>query len=209
MWHSILCHDSSYVWDLVPAHLVIMFAPRFLTPKIRVWHSRSVDVVAAAPQPRRAVVAVPRSGVAAPRSVAVAPRSRGRVTACPYASNQQRTRGRGGGTSKDGDQGAARGARFERRHRRRGLRAATFACDIRTARVMTYICACVIDDVLQLLPPLIRVVFRLLCFMPTTCIIYAKIFTILCLNTEFVYQFTACMFFACTFKRQFLDLWCS
>jgi hypothetical protein len=27
MWHSILCHDSSYVWDLVPAHLVIMFAP--------------------------------------------------------------------------------------------------------------------------------------------------------------------------------------
>jgi hypothetical protein len=26
MWHSILCHDSSYVWDLVPAHLVIMFA---------------------------------------------------------------------------------------------------------------------------------------------------------------------------------------
>jgi hypothetical protein len=29
MWHSILCHDSSYVWDLVPAHLVIMFAPGF------------------------------------------------------------------------------------------------------------------------------------------------------------------------------------
>jgi hypothetical protein len=38
MWHSILCHDSSYVWDLVPAHLVIMFAPGFWTPKIRVWH---------------------------------------------------------------------------------------------------------------------------------------------------------------------------
>jgi hypothetical protein len=37
MWHSILCPDSSYVWDLVPAHLVIMFAPGFWTPKIRVW----------------------------------------------------------------------------------------------------------------------------------------------------------------------------
>jgi hypothetical protein len=41
MWHSILCHESSYVWDLVPAHLVIMFAPGFLTPKIQVWHSGS------------------------------------------------------------------------------------------------------------------------------------------------------------------------
>jgi hypothetical protein len=37
MWHSILCHDSSYVWDLVPAHLVIMFAPGFWNPKIRMW----------------------------------------------------------------------------------------------------------------------------------------------------------------------------
>jgi hypothetical protein len=37
MWHSILCHDSSYVWDLVPAHLVFMFAPGFWTPKTRVW----------------------------------------------------------------------------------------------------------------------------------------------------------------------------
>jgi hypothetical protein len=33
MWHSILCHDSSYVWDLVPAHLVIMFAPGLWTLK--------------------------------------------------------------------------------------------------------------------------------------------------------------------------------
>jgi hypothetical protein len=39
MWHSILCHDSSYVWDLVPAHLVIMFAPGSWCPKIRVWHT--------------------------------------------------------------------------------------------------------------------------------------------------------------------------
>jgi hypothetical protein len=40
MWHSILCHDSSYVWDLVPAHLVIMFAPGSWCPEIRVWHNR-------------------------------------------------------------------------------------------------------------------------------------------------------------------------
>ena len=37
MWHSILCHDSSFVWDLVPAHLVIMFAPGSWCPKTRVW----------------------------------------------------------------------------------------------------------------------------------------------------------------------------
>jgi hypothetical protein len=37
MWHSILCHDSSYVWDLVPAHLVIMFAPGSWCPETRVW----------------------------------------------------------------------------------------------------------------------------------------------------------------------------
>jgi hypothetical protein len=28
-----MCHDSSYVWDLVPAHLVIMFAPGSWCPK--------------------------------------------------------------------------------------------------------------------------------------------------------------------------------
>ena len=33
MWHSIMCHDSSYVWDLVLAHLVIMFAPGSWCPK--------------------------------------------------------------------------------------------------------------------------------------------------------------------------------
>jgi hypothetical protein len=41
MWHSILCHESSYVWDLVPAHLVIMFAPGSWCPEIRVWHRLS------------------------------------------------------------------------------------------------------------------------------------------------------------------------
>jgi hypothetical protein len=40
MWHSILCHESSYVWDLVPAHLVIMFAPGSWCPEIRVWQVR-------------------------------------------------------------------------------------------------------------------------------------------------------------------------
>jgi hypothetical protein len=38
IWHSILCHDSSYVWDLVPAHLVIMFAPVSWCSETRVWH---------------------------------------------------------------------------------------------------------------------------------------------------------------------------
>ena len=40
MWHSILCHYASYVWDLVPAHLVFMFAPGLWTPKTRVWQCR-------------------------------------------------------------------------------------------------------------------------------------------------------------------------
>jgi hypothetical protein len=42
MWHSILCHDSSYVRDLVPAHLVIMFAPGSWCPKTRVWQNPKV-----------------------------------------------------------------------------------------------------------------------------------------------------------------------
>jgi hypothetical protein len=45
-WHSFLYHYSSYVWGLVPAHLVIMFVPRFWSPNIRVWHKwyqRNVD----------------------------------------------------------------------------------------------------------------------------------------------------------------------
>jgi hypothetical protein len=33
MWHSFLYHESSYVWDLVPAHLVIMFAPGSWCPR--------------------------------------------------------------------------------------------------------------------------------------------------------------------------------
>jgi hypothetical protein len=45
--------------------------------------------------------------------------------------------------------------------------------------------------------------------MPTACTIYAKNYNILCLNSEFVHQFTACIFFACTLKMQFLNLCCS
>jgi hypothetical protein len=41
MWHSILCHDSSYVWNLVPTHLVMMFAPGSWCPETRVWHDCS------------------------------------------------------------------------------------------------------------------------------------------------------------------------
>jgi hypothetical protein len=37
MWRSILCHVLSYVWDLVLAHMVIMFAPGSWCPETRVW----------------------------------------------------------------------------------------------------------------------------------------------------------------------------
>jgi hypothetical protein len=84
---------------------------------------------------------------------------------------------RGGGTSKAGEQAApldvrvatvtheARGS-SERRHGRHEVRAAMIARDILrsgavwAARVTTYICACVIDDVLRPLPHPIRVCFR-------------------------------------------------
>jgi hypothetical protein len=54
--------------------------------------------------------------------------------------------------------GATRDTRFERRHRRREVRATTIARDIlrsgtiRTGRVTTSICSCVVDDVFQRLP---------------------------------------------------------
>jgi hypothetical protein len=44
MCHSILCHDSSYVWDLVLAHLVMMFTPGSWCPETRVWHDPSLRV---------------------------------------------------------------------------------------------------------------------------------------------------------------------
>jgi hypothetical protein len=68
-----------------------------------------VAAVAAAPRPRRAVVAVPRSGVEAvvPRSAAAAPRSRGRATIVPLCGQAAAFLGpRGGGTSTAGEQAA-------------------------------------------------------------------------------------------------------
>jgi hypothetical protein len=128
---------------------------------------------------------VPRSGV-----VAAVPRSRGRAIEGPLCGQAAASpKPRGGGTSKVGEQAtpvdvratATHEARCsgERRHGRREMRAAMIARDILQSGA---------------------VFFRLLCFMPTTCIIYAINCTILCLNTEFVYQFTAC-----TLERQFLD----
>jgi hypothetical protein len=151
--------------------------------------------VAATPLPRRAVAEVPRSGV-----VAAVPRSRGRATAGPLCGQAAASpKPRGGGTSKAGEQAtpvdvratatpvdvratATHEARCssKRRHGRREMRAAMISRDILRFDAVS---------------------FRLLCFMPTTCIIYAKNCTILCLNTEFVYRFTAC-----TLERQFLDL---
>jgi hypothetical protein len=61
---------------------------------------------------------------------------------------------------------AARGARFERRHGRREVRAPTIARDIilrssavRAARLTASICAYVVDDVLWQLPPSIVLSF--------------------------------------------------
>jgi hypothetical protein len=122
-------------------------------------------------------VAVPRSGV-----VVAAPRSKGRATAGPLCGQAAASpRPRGGGTSKAGEQVApldvrvatatheARGS-SERRHVRREVRAAMIARDnlrsgaVSAARVTTYICACVIDDVLRPLPHLIRVFFSIIMF---------------------------------------------
>jgi hypothetical protein len=68
-----------------------------------------VAAVAAAPRPRCAVAAVPRSGVeaAVPRSTAAAPRSRGRATAVPLCGQAAASPGpRGDGTSMAGEQAA-------------------------------------------------------------------------------------------------------
>jgi hypothetical protein len=173
------------------------------------------------------VAVVPRSGVVAavPRSAAAAPRSRGRATAGPLCGQAAASQGpRGGGTSKAGEQASpldvrvatvtheARGS-SEWRHGRREVRATMIARDILRSgavwatRVTTCICACVIDDVLRPLPHLIRVFFLIIMFYAYHMyIIYAKNCMILCLNTEFVYQFAACIFFACTLERQFLML---
>jgi hypothetical protein len=163
----------------------------------RVWRWRLPDSargggpaapVAVDPRPRRAVAAVPRSGVEA-----TVPRSRGRARASGGVPGTPRRRHFQGRRASDAPRcansdGDTRGVRFERRHRRCEVHAATIAHDIlrygavRVARMTTYICAYVVDDVLRWLP--LRFVFslRLLCFMHTTSIIYAKNCTILCLK---------------------------
>jgi hypothetical protein len=114
--------------------------------------------------------------------VAAAPRFRGRATArslCEQAAASPRLQG--GDTSKAGEQAVpidvriatvtheARGS-SERRHERREMRATMIVRDILrsgafwVARVTTYICACVIDDVLRPLPPSIRVFFSIIVF---------------------------------------------
>jgi hypothetical protein len=88
---------------------------------------------------------------------------------------------RGGGTSKADEQATpldvrvatttheARGS-SERGHGRHQVHAAMIARDILrsgavwAARVMNYICACIIDDVLRPLPHLIRVLFSIIVF---------------------------------------------
>jgi hypothetical protein len=90
-------------------------------------------------------------------------------------------RPRGGSTSKAGEQAAPVDVRVattthetrgssERRHGRREMRTAMITHDIlrsgavSAARVTTYICACVIDDVLRPLPPSICVFFSIIVF---------------------------------------------
>jgi hypothetical protein len=130
------------------------------------------------------VAEVPRSGVVAavPRSVAAGSRSRGRATAGPLCGQAAVSpRPRGGGTSKADEQAMPVDVRVatamhearcssELRHGRREMRAAMITRDILrsgtvwAARVTTYIYACVIDDVLRPLSPLIRVFFSIIVF---------------------------------------------
>jgi hypothetical protein len=116
------------------------------------------------------------------RSLVAAPRSRGRATARPLCGQATASlRPRGGGTSKADEQAApvdvrvatatheARGS-SERHHGRREMHAVMIARDILRSgavwatRVTTYICACIIDDVLRTLPSSIRVFFSIIVF---------------------------------------------
>jgi hypothetical protein len=136
------------------------------------------------------VAEVPRSGV-----VAAAPRSRGRATSGPLCGQAAASpRPRGGGTFKAGEQATPVDVRVATTTHEGRCSSERVTEDARCAQRWSRVTS---SDPAQFS-------FRLLCFMPTTCIIYAKNCTILCLNTEFVYQFTAC-----TLERQFLNLWCS
>jgi hypothetical protein len=130
--------------------------------------------VTATPLPRRAVAQIPRS--------ATGPLC-GQAAASPKL--------RGGGTSKAGEQATPVDVRVatathetrcssERRHRRHEMRATMITCDILRSGA---------------------IFFSIIVFYAYHMYYYAKNCTILCLNTEFVYQFTAC-----TLERQLLNL---
>jgi hypothetical protein len=109
-------------------------------------------------------------------------RTRGRVTAEPLCGQATASPGpQGGGTSKAGEQATPLDVRVatatheardssERRLGRREVRATMIARDILRSgavwavRVTTYICACVIDDVLRPLPHPIIVFFSIIVF---------------------------------------------
>jgi hypothetical protein len=133
--------------------------------------------VAATPLPRHVVAEVPRSAAG---------------PLCGQAAVSPKLQG--GDTSKAGEQATPVDVRVatathearcssERRHGRREMRTAMITRDILRSGA---------------------VFFSIIVFYAYHMYYYAKNCTILCLNTEFVYQFTAC-----TLERQFLNLYCS
>jgi hypothetical protein len=132
-----------------------------------------------------------RSSGGGSRLVAAAPRSRGRATTGPLCGHPPRSRGRAMSRK-------ARDARSDDRAWHPPIRRSLGGpsddlhlclCHRRCPPATTSFDSFFLFDY---------------CVLRPTCIIYARHCTILCLNTEFVYQFTACLFFACTLERQFL-----
>jgi hypothetical protein len=109
--------------------------------------------VAATPRSRGRATAGPRCGQAA---ATPGPRGEREAAALPRQASKRRPR-------RMSSDSAARGWRFERRHERLEVRAATimrhilWSGAVRTARVMISIRSCVLDDVLRQLPPPIHV----------------------------------------------------
>jgi hypothetical protein len=154
---------------------------------------RLVAAVVVAPWPRRVVAAVPRSGVeaAVPRSTTAAPRSRGRATTVPLCGQAAAFPGpRGGATSAAGEQaapldvrvttatheawgssGVTEGARCaQRRSRMTSFDPAQFG------RPQWWHTSMLMSSTTSSGDYLLRFVFsfRLLCFMPITCIFMLK-----------------------------------
>jgi hypothetical protein len=188
--HAVVAVPRSEVEAAVPRPAVVAPDPEGERRQCPCAVGGSSQPVPATTLPRRAVAEVPRSGI-----VAAVPRSRGQATAGPLCGQAAASpKPRGGGTSKAGEQATPVDVRVatamhearcssERRHGRREMRAAMIARDILRSGA---------------------VFFSIIVFYAYHIIIYAKNCTILCLNTELLYQFTAC-----TLERQFLDLCCS